>query len=373
MTAKRPLEGLRVIEMAGLGPGPYCGMLLADFGADVIRIDRPVTSTPLLGDPTRDVTARGKRSLCLDLKQAEDQQVLWALIDSAQALFEGMRPGVMERLGFGPEACLHRKPSLVYGRMTGYGQEGPLAKAAGHDLNYLALSGTLAHIGVKERPVIPLNMVADFGGGAMFLAFGLLTALLNVQRGGMGQVVDAAMVDGAASLATMFYGLRATGQWRDGREDNVLDGGAHFYNVYETSDGLFVSVAAIEPQFYRDLLKGLGLDAALYADPLNPAKWPAFKVDFANRFRTKPRAEWDAIFASLDACYAPVLDWNSAPKHPHNAQRGTFINVDGMPQVAPAPRLSATPAALSRPPPSEGQHTNEILIELGYPPRTPSH
>lgn len=359
-----------MIEMAGLGPGPYCGMLFADFGADVIRIDRPVPAMTLLDDPTRDVMARGKRSIQLDLKSPADQEVLWKLIDSADAIYEGMRPGVMERLGFGPDACLQRKPKLVYGRMTGFGQSGPLAKAAGHDINYLALSGNLGHIGTRERPVIPLNLVADFGGGAMFLAFGMLSALLNVQRGGAGQVVDAAMVDGAASLSTIFYGLRAMGQWRPGREQNFLDGGAHFYGVYETKDGLWVSVGAIEPQFYRDLLIGLGIDDPAFQQYLSPENWPAFKVELARRFKEKTRAEWDAVFAKLDACYAPVLTWDDAPQHPHNAARGTFIEVGGVAQPAPAPRLSATPGAVGRPPPAEGQHTDEILAELGLSPRS---
>ncbi len=364
----RPLEGIRIIEMAGLGPGPYCGMLLADFGAEVIRVDRPVPALTLL-DPSLDVIARGKRSIALDLKSAEDREVLWKLIDSADVLFEGMRPGVMERLGFGPDVCLERKPKLVYGRMTGFGQTGPLAKVAGHDINYLAVSGTLGHIGLKERPIIPLNLVADFGGGAMFLAFGILTALLNVQRGGQGQVVDAAMVDGVASLATIFSGLRAMGQWRMGREENFLDGGAHFYNLYETKDGLFVSVGAIEPHFYTDLLSALAITDPAYQDYVSPANWPAFKLEFARRFKTKTRAEWDAIFAPLDACYAPVLTWADAPLHPHNAARGTFTEINGVAQPAPAPRLSVTPAVVTRPPPGEGQHTDEILAELGFAPR----
>ena len=368
-TRRRPLEGLRIIEMAGLGPAPFCGMLFADFGAEVIRVDRPVSPMALLADPRRDLMARGKRSISLDLKTEGDRQVLWKLIDSAHALYEGMRPGVMERLGFGPEACLQRKPKLVYGRMTGFGQTGPLAKTAGHDVNYLALSGTLGHIGLQERPIIPLNLVADFGGGAMFLAFGMLSALLNVQLGGGGQVVDAAMVDGAASLATLFHGLAATGQWRMGREENFLDGGAHFYNLYETKDGLWASVGAIEPKFYADLLTALGITDPAYLEYLTPEKWPGFRVEFARRFKEKTRSQWGEIFSKLDACYAPVLTWADAPRHPHNVARGTFVEADGVLQPAPAPRLSATPGSIERAPPSEGQDTNDILAELGLPPR----
>ena len=360
-----PLEGIRIIEMAGLGPGPFCGMLLADMGAEIIRVDRP-NSADFSGGTKGDAMARGKRSIVLDMRKPEDKETFWKLVDRADALFEGMRPGVMERLGIGPDEVLKRKPKLVYGRMTGFGQTGPLAKAAGHDINYAAISGTLAHIGLKDKPIIPLNLVADFGGGGMFLAVGMLGALLRVARGGDGQVVDATMVDGAAALATIIYGLRSVGRWTDGREENFLDGGAHFYNTYLTKDDLWVSVGAIEPQFYADLLKGLGVDGdAKYKDYFNRSKWPGFVEEFAKIFKTKTRAEWDATFSKLDACYAPILTMADAPKHPANIERGVFIDVGGVIQPGPAPRFSATPSKVVSPPPTPGQHTAEILKELG--------
>lgn len=362
-----PLHGIRVIELAGLGPGPFCCMLLADLGADVIRVDRPTPAMTLSEDARLDVMGRNKRSIVLDLKQASDRERLWKLIGTADALVEGMRPGVMEKLGFGPTETLERHPSLVYGRMTGFGQHGPLASAAGHDINYLALTGLLGAIGPKERPVIPLNLVADFGGGALYLALGLVSALLHVKQGGRGQVVDATMIDGASSLSAMFYGLSAMKQWQPKREANFLDGGAHFYNVYETKDGEWVSVGAIEPQFYAVLLRGLGVDPEQYEDYLNPARWPAWKQDFAAIFKTKTRAEWDSIFLGTDACYAPVLELSNAHQHPHNVARGTFVTEGGVLQPGPAPRFSHTPGSIRRPPPANGQHTDEILAELADP------
>ena len=366
-----PLEGIRIIEMAGLGPGPYCGMLLADMGADVIRVDRPGSGDPLHGEPKGDTMGRGKRSIQLDMrKSAEDKEVFWKLLDTADILFEGMRPGVMERLGIGPDECLKRRPKLVYGRMTGFGQTGPMALAAGHDINYAAMSGTLAHIGTKEQPIIPLNLVADFGGVVRFLAMGLLGALIKVQRGGAGQVVDATMLDGAASMANIFFGLMATGRWTPNRGENFLDGGAHFYNTYATKDGEWISIGAIEPQFYADLLKALGIsEDPSYADYFNRDKWPAWREDFTRRFKEKTRDEWTAIFAKLDACYAPILNWINAKDHPHNIERKVFIEVDGVTQPAPAPRFGGTPTSVRGGPPSVGQSTNEILKELGLPPR----
>lgn len=362
-----PLEGIRVIEMAGLGPGPYCGMLLADMGADVIRVDRPGGSWGPHGETRGDVMGRGKRSIQLDLRKPDDVEIFWKLLATADVLFEGMRPGVMERLGAGPEECLRRRPSLVYGRMTGWGQTGPLAKAAGHDINYVALTGALAHMGSKETPMIPLNFLADFGGGGLFLAMGILAALLKVRAGGEGQVVDAAMVDGATSMAAMFFGMTATGRWTSKRGENLLDGGAHFYNVYRTKDDHWVTVGAIEPQFYADLLKGLGIstDDPQYASYMDPDAWPSLKTDFAARFASRTRDEWTAIFAPLDACYAPLLTWLEAPHHPHNVAREMFVEVAGVTQPAPAPRFAATPTSVRTGPPELGQHTSELLAELG--------
>lgn len=355
-----PLRGVRIIEMEGLGPTPFCGMLLADLGADVIRVDRPSNAARM--DPTLDLFGRGKRSIVLDIKQAADAATLWRLIDRADALCEGLRPGVMERNGFGPDACFVRRPSLVYGRMTGFGQDGPLAPRAGHDINYLSLSGALGAIGPAEKPVIPLNLVADFGGGALYLALGMLSALLHVRAGGSGQVVDAAMVDGAASLTTFFYSMRAMGQWQDERESNLLDGGADFYNVYETKDGQWISVGAIEPQFYAQLMQGLELEP--HSDYLDRAQWAARRLIVAQRFKEKTRAQWNAIFAGTDACYTPVLTMTDAALHPHNAARHTFVQAFGYTQPNVAPRLSVTPGALARPPPAAGADTAEILAEL---------
>lgn len=362
-----PLQGLRVVELAGIGPGPHAAMILGDLGADVVRVERPNKS----GQPSGDSMLRNRRSVTADMKSDEGRELVLSLIKKADVLIEGFRPGVTERLGLGPEDCAKVNERLIYGRMTGWGQTGPRALQAGHDINYISLNGLLHAVGRKgERPVPPLNLAGDFGGGSMFLLVGILSALFERQTSGKGQVVDAAMVDGAASLSTIFYGLRAMGQWRPGREQNFLDGGAHFYGVYETKDGLWVSVGAIEPQFYRDLLIGLGIDDPAFQQYLSPENWPAFKVELARRFKEKTRAEWDAVFAKLDACYAPVLTWDDAPQHPHNAARGTFIEVGGVAQPAPAPRLSATPGAVGRPPPAEGQHTDEILAELGLSPRS---
>jgi alpha-methylacyl-CoA racemase len=349
--------------MAGIGPGPFCGMMLADLGAEVIRVDRPMASNSIISDPRLDLMGRGKRSITLDLKKPAEAEVLWKLIEGADGLLEGFRPGVMERNGFGPDAVLARRPTLVYGRMTGFGQTGPLAKMAGHDINYLSLSGALGAIGPKERPVIPLNLVADFGGGAMFLAVGMLSALLHVKAGGKGQVVDAAMVDGTSLLTVMFHSLRAMGQWRDERETNFLDGAAHFYNVYETKDGKWVSIGPIEPQFYAELVKRMEL-SGMQAQ-LDPARWPELKAVLARRFKEKTRAEWDAVFEGSDACYTPVLTLADAAQHPHNVARGTFVERFGVQQPAPAPRFSGTSPVLSRPPPTPGEHNDEILRELG--------
>ncbi len=361
-----PLAGFRILEMAGLGPGPFCGMTLADLGADVTRVERPVPAMTVATDAKLDMMNRGKRSIIVDLKSKDGAETMGKLLDRSDGLFEGFRPGVMERNGFGPDVCLARKPTLVYGRVTGWGQTGPWAKMAGHDINYLSLTGVLGAIGEKAKPAIPLNLVADFAGGAMFLLLGMVSALLHVQRGGKGQVIDASMIDGAASLTTAIYGLSAMGQWnRNEREANLLDGAAHFYSVYETKDGEWVSVGAIEPQFHAELLQKLELTIPNPEGYLDRARWPELKKVLAARFKDKTRAEWDAIFAGGDACYAPVLHLGNAAAHPHNVARGTFVEQFGALQPGPAPRFSETPQSLQRPPPERGQHTAEILAELG--------
>ncbi|MDY0012052.1 MAG: CaiB/BaiF CoA-transferase family protein [Rhodocyclaceae bacterium] len=365
-----PLTGLKVVEMAGIGPGPFCAMMLADMGAEVIRIDQKrgpgSLSLPLLNTPF-DVTARGRRSLALDLKQPGSQAVALKLIAQADALIEGFRPGVMERLGLGPDVCLERNPRLVYGRITGWGQGGPLAKAAGHDINYLALTGALYSMGrAGEPPSPPLNLVADFGGGAMLLAFGVACALLEARSSGKGQVIDAAMTDGAALLMGMIYGLKSLGGWSNRRGENSLDGGAPYYTTYACADGKFISIGAIEPQFYAQLLKLCGVDDPDLAKPMaQQDDWPRLKSKFAALFKTRTRAQWCELLEGSDACFAPVLDLDEAPAHPHNQARQTFIDVAGVLQPAPAPRFSRTQAQVSRPPPRSGEHSAEVLADWG--------
>ncbi|MDB5969960.1 MAG: carnitine dehydratase [Hydrocarboniphaga sp.] len=336
-----PLQGYTVIEMAGLGPAPMAGMLLADMGARVIRVER---STRLPEDQLKDVSFRGKQSIALDLKKPAGVEALLKLLESADALIEGYRPGVAERLGIGPDVVLKRNPKLVYGRMTGWGQDGPLSQTAGHDINYIAISGVLHAIGRRgERPVAPINLVGDMGGGGMLLGFGVVCALLEAQRSGKGQVVDAAMVDGAAQLMWMMHGFYAGGFWNaKERGANLLDGGAHFYDTYETADGRYVAVGAIEPQFYARLLELTGADPAEFADQRNESAWPRMKDSLAAIFKTRTRDEWARITEGSDACVAPVLDMLEAPSHPHNAARKTFIDIDGVMQAAPAPRYSRT-------------------------------
>ncbi|WP_213957709.1 CaiB/BaiF CoA-transferase family protein [Variovorax sp. dw_954] len=334
-----PLQGLRVIEMAGLGPAPFCAMLLSDMGAEVIRVERPGTPAS-----PHDILARGRSTLQLDLRAAGATQTMLDAIASADVLIEGFRPGVMERLGLGPDACHARNPRLVYGRMTGWGQHGPLAHAAGHDINYIAISGALHAIGRPgEAPVPPLNYVGDFGGGAMLLAFGVMGALYEMQRSGKGQVVDAAMTDGAALLSAMMYGFKSEGRWNNNRGENFLDGGAHFYDTYACADGKHVSIGSIEPQFYALLRDRCGLaDDPAFDAQMDSARWPLLKLRLADVFRTRTRDEWCALLEGTDACFAPVLDWDEAPAHPHNVARGTFVNVGGVVQPAPAPRFSRT-------------------------------
>jgi alpha-methylacyl-CoA racemase len=359
-----PLAGARVVELAGLGPGPFAAMLLADLGADVVRVDRPGHAG---AEARAYVMHRGRRSIAVDLKADRGAEVVRRLVDSADALIEGHRPGVMERLGLGPEECLARNPRLVYGRMTGWGQDGPLAPTAGHDIDYIALSGALA-IAARhgERPVPPVNLLGDFGGGGAFLALGIVAALWDAARSGQGQVVDAAMVDGSAVLTTMLHGLLAQGRWRDEAGVNFADTGSPFYEVYECADGRHVAVGALERPFYEQLLAGLGLDGADLPDRRDEAQWPALTDRFAAVFRTRTRDEWAEVFAATDACVAPVLTLTEAPRHPHNVERSTFVERAGIVQPAPAPRFSRTPTALDRTPPAPGDHSDEILAELGY-------
>jgi alpha-methylacyl-CoA racemase len=341
-----PLSGYRIIELAGIGPAPFAGMMLADMGAEVIRVERAqAVRSPMPDAPNFDVLA------------------------SADGLIEGFRPGVMERLGIGPDVCLQRNPKLVFGRMTGWGQTGPYANAAGHDINYISLAGALAHFGrAGEAPVPPLNMVGDFGGGGMLLAFGVVCALLEAQRSGAGQVIDAAMVDGTAILMSMFWGMKSVGFFDETRPGtNLLDTGAHFYDVYRCADDAYISIGSIEPQFYAELLRLTGLDSdPAFAKQMDRASWPSLKQRLADLFATKPRAEWCALLEATDVCFAPVLAMSDAAAHPHNVERGTFIELAGTMQPAPAPRFSRTVAQVTTPPAHPGQHTIEVLRDCGF-------
>jgi alpha-methylacyl-CoA racemase len=364
-----PLSGIRVIEFEAIGPGPFCGMMLADMGADVLVVDRPGGSDlGLKRERWMDVMMRGKRSVTLDLKSSSGAGAAATLAAKADALIEGFRPGVMERLALGPDVLLARNPRLVYGRMTGWGQDGPLAARAGHDINYIALGGALHAIGrAGEAPVPPLNLVGDFGGGGMLLAFGIASALLNAQRTGQGQVVDAAMVEGASLLGAMFSGFLANQNWIEQRGVNVLDSGAPYYDTYETKDGKYVAIGSIETKFYADLLERLGLakDGTLPKQH-DRARWPELRARFSALFRSKTRDEWCAAFEGSDACFAPVLTFSEARAHPHNVARGAFVEVAGVPQPAPAPRFSRTPGGVARKPPERGEGGREALAEWGF-------
>ncbi|MCZ7620615.1 MAG: CoA transferase [Myxococcota bacterium] len=363
-----PLEGIRIVEIAGIGPGPFCGMLLADLGAEVLRVDRTEAARqPRRPGPNLDFLARGRHSVAVDLKHPRGVEVVLRLVDRADALIEGFRPGVMERLGLGPDVCLGRNPRLVYGRMTGWGQDGPLAKAAGHDLNYIALTGALHAIGRPDSPPPPpLNLVGDFGGGGLLLAYGIVCALLERARSGQGQVVDAAMVDGASTLMAIIYGAHKTGWWQDQRMSNMLDGGAHFYDSYETKDGKYVSIGSIEPQFYRELLEKIGLAGEELPHQMDRSAWPKLKERFAAIFKTRTRDEWCDLLEGSDVCFAPVLSLAEAPEHPHLRARGTFVDVEGAQQPGPAPRFSRTPGRIERLGPQPGEHTSESLAAWGF-------
>ncbi len=358
-----PLAGFKIIELAGIGPGPFCGMMLSDMGAEVIRVERlsGATSAP------KDVLARNRKSVALDLKQPAGVEAVLKLVESADALFEGFRPGVTERLGLGPEDCLARNPKLVYGRMTGWGQDGPMAQAAGHDINYIGLAGALHAIGRRgEGPVPPLNLVGDFGGGGMLLAYGLVCGLLEAQRSGHGQVVDAAMVDGAAALMAMFFSFAASGGFSDQRGTNMLDGGAHFYDTYETKDGKHICIGSIEPQFYALLMEKAELDPAKYGNQMDPSLWPELKADLQQVFLGKTQSEWCDIMEGTDVCFAPVLSIFEAPDHPHNMARNSFLEIDGVMQQAPAPRFSRTQPEISHGARIPGEDTLAVLKDYGF-------
>ncbi|MDX6352380.1 MAG: alpha-methylacyl-CoA racemase [Streptomyces sp.] len=353
-----PLTGLRVVELAGLGPAPHAAMVLADLGAEVVRVERP-------GDrrtDARDQVLRGRTVVAADLKDPAEREEVLALVEHADVLVEGFRPGVAERLGLGPEDCLARNPRLVYGRMTGWGQHGPLAPRAGHDINYLALTGALHAIGRPgERPVPPLNLVGDFGGGSMFLLTGVMAALWERERSGRGQVVDAAMVDGIGVLLQMTWSLRGMGVWSDERGANLIDGGAPFYDTYACADGRYVAVGALEPQFYARLLEGLGLTEADLPDRGDRANWPALRERIAAAFATRDRDDWAAVFAGTDACVTPVLRFDEVPGHPHAAARDAVLDLDGVPQAAPAPRFSRTAPGVPAAPPTEAAGVDSVL------------
>ncbi len=357
------LAGIRIIEFAGLGPGPFCAMMLADHGAEVIRIDRP-GSTNRRHDPT----LRSRKSIALNLKDPKAVEIAKQLVKSADGIIEGLRPGVMEKLGLGPDDLLEINPNLVYGRMTGWGQTGPYAPVAGHDINYVALSGILHTVGPKGvKPNPPVNYLGDFGGGGMMLAFGMVSALLAVKNGAKGQVIDCAMTDGSATLMSVIWGLYAHGIWQDDRGINLLDGGAHFYDTYETKDGLYISIGSIEPKFYSLLLEKTGLtDDPEFKAQLDPSKWPDLASRLEEIFKTKTRDEWCEIMEMTDICFAPVLSMSEAPDHPHNKARGTFLEVEGKIQPAPSPRFSVSGEVRPRIAPTVGQETETILDELGF-------
>ena len=363
-----PLRGVKIIELAGIGPCPMCAMLLAELGADVVRVDRPADSGLGIGmSPEHRLLHRSRPSIAVDLKHPDGVETVLRLVDGADALIEGFRPGVTERLGIGPEDCAERNPGLVYGRVTGWGQDGPLAGAAGHDLNYIALTGALDAIGRRGAPPTPpLNLVGDFGGGALYLALGVVAALYEARESGRGQTVDAAMIDGAASLMTSAYALRAAGVGDGPRGENVLDGGAHFYEVYETSDGRYVAIAPVEPRFYAELLERIGLDPGDTPHSMNRADWPASKAQLAARFRTRTRDEWCEVLESTDACFAPVLGMDEAHRHPHNAARATFVERDGIVQPNAAPRFDRTPGGIRSSPPAPASGTRTVLADWGF-------
>ena len=361
-----PLAGIKIIEIKGIGPGPYAGQVLADLGAEVIVVERASKPNSIALPSAMDVNSRGKKSIALDLRKPEGLEVLLTMVERADAIFEGNRPGVAERLGFGPDVCLERNPRIVYGRMTGWGQTGPLAHSAGHDYNYISLTGAAAAIGTKETPVPPLNVVGDFAGGSLFLVIGMLSALLEVKTSGKGQVIDTAITDGAAHLMSIFYSMDKLGLFNSAREANLLDGGTPFYGAYETADGKHVSVGPIEPQFFAEMVQKTGLPESFIQDQNNPEKAPEIKSALTTTFKTKTRDEWVEIFEGSDACVAGILDIREAVEHPHNKARGTYVEVNGQMQPAPAPQFSRSRSDTPAAPPAEGADTKAVLSEWGF-------
>jgi len=361
-----PLKGLKIIEVGGIGPGPFCAMMLADLGAQVIRVDRG-TNAYGAKDPKYIAWHRSRKSISVDLKKPEGIEAILRIIEQSDALIEGFRPGTMESLGLGPDICLDRNPKLIYGRMTGWGQDGPLSQAAGHDINYIAITGALHAIGHKdETPPPPLNVLGDLGGGGMMLALGIMCALYETRKSGKGQIIDANVVDGTMALMSFFYTMTAGGMYQDKRSSNILDGAAHFYNTYETRDGKYIAIGSIEPHFYKLLLKHAGIDDPEFKEQTNQSKWPEFKEKITEIFKTKTRDEWCEIMEGTDVCFSPVLSLEEAPKHPHNIARKTFVEVDGVVQPAPVPRFSRTKAKIQSPPPAPGQDTDEVLADFGF-------
>jgi alpha-methylacyl-CoA racemase len=362
-----PLQGVKIVEIAGIGPGPFAAMILSDLGADIIRVERAQSVTGDFSRDNKEVIYRGRRSVGIDLKNADGVEAVMRLVEQADALIEGFRPGVTERLGIGPDACLARNPKLVYGRMTGWGQDGPYAMAAGHDINYIALAGALAHMGrAGGKPTPPMNLIGDFGGGGMLLALGVVSAILEARGSGAGQVVDAAMIDGSASLMAMMWGLRAMGVWDERLGENVLDTGAPFYDTYETADGKFIALGSLEPQFYAELLARTGLDAEGLPPQMDREGWTVLRDRFTELFKSKTRDEWCEILEGTDACFAPVLTMSEAVDHPQIRARNTIVDDYGVEQPAPAPRFSRTPGAIQGPPPWPGQHTDDALADWGF-------
>jgi len=358
-----PLKDIKVIEMAGIGPAPFCGMILADMGAEVISVER---ITAAGRGSSADIASRGKKSIAVDIRKPEGQDIIKKLVESADVLIEGFRPGVMEKNNLGPDELLKINPKLIFGRMTGWGQNGPLANAAGHDINYIALSGVLGAIGKKETPPPPpLNLIGDFGGGGMLLALGVCAALNTVNKEGKGQVIDAAMTEGSALLMSMMYGMLNSGIWTDSRDSNLLDGAAHFYGCYECKDGKFVSIGSIEPQFYSLLREKMNIDEDIFDNQMDKNSWPALRENLENRFKEKTRDEWCQIMEGTDICFAPVLSMNEAINHEHNVERKSFFDLDNVVQPSPAPKFSYSESEVSHPPVKVGTHTKEIMISLG--------